>query len=420
MFTGGKRETKMTEKPDQETTEEPAEAAELPETKEGDEKDDEIAVEFEGADGTGKGEEKLSEEDMAELRAQRVLLDADGKVVGLATTGKAPMVSPQQLAIMAAVVVGLLVSYAGLKLANYLYAYTTLTRWLGGHLTRGVVPMLVFLTLAAFVGWLSYKFVLKRLKRGIPRATVLKHALPLAGVAIVAYVTGMKSYEQPSVHKKPCEHSMWERPETVDTPAVHHCDLYPQHAVCKAMLEPGGELIDTGHCFAQRDMPFALFMNEETMKQIPEVCKRVGPLKLIELTDLASRTDTYQPVTMMPPSVASHYEESSKGVTLRSALVTYMIITQANGEDLGELGRSKFAELVRNLDQEEQKTIAVVIGQYSIAAKLFTAEVAKERERIARECAKSHHDVVPIECLAVAAHPGDPPPASSTSSPTPK
>lgn len=196
------------------------------------------------------------------------------------------------------------------------------------------------------------------------------------------------------------------------------CSLYPNEPICKA---PRGDR-DVSDCFIPQGSQAP---KPEDLYSIPYECRQLGPMGLLDVEDLRKETSNVpKPVTEVPPRFKPYFESAQTQLSVKSAMITLLIVAKANGEDaedamkdpvLGPMIRDMSLASDDGLTEEERKSVGQMLSIYNAFTVLAADQRAELREKIAKECAGyADKELVPIRCAFIGHSPATPP-----SAPTP-
>lgn len=195
------------------------------------------------------------------------------------------------------------------------------------------------------------------------------------------------------------------------------CELYPNDPVCKA--HRNSEFTgDSSDCF----LPKGSKAPKPEDLNMPYGCRRIGPFGILDIEDLRSEfTTDFSPIADVPPSIKPYYESANTQISVKSALVIYLVLSKANGEMREEaLTDPSLAPIIQELSlspddgltEDERKTAGQALAIYNAFASLLAKQRTEERQKVAKECTGyADKELVPIRCAFINS-PLSAPPAS--------
>lgn len=196
------------------------------------------------------------------------------------------------------------------------------------------------------------------------------------------------------------------------------CKLYPQDPVCIADRKlPFGESLEARAegCFVMRNSAVPAPGNLD----LPFECRSLGPMDVMDIEDLRKGpNEDPKLVIQVPPGIRPYFEKAKTRVSVRSALVTYLIVAKANGEACEDVMKEpSLAPIIQDLGpsfdngltEDERKTAGEMLSFYNAIISLLGEQRNEIRDRIAKECAGyADKPIVPVRCLILSPNPTPP------------
>lgn len=192
------------------------------------------------------------------------------------------------------------------------------------------------------------------------------------------------------------------------------CELYPNDPVCKVKDVYGARQ----DCFVPRGSQAPKELN------IPFACRNLGPFGVMDIEDLRQERTAFKPIIDIPTTLKPYYESANTQLSVKSALVTFMVVMKANGDN-GEdaLKDPSLAPVIQELSlapddgltEDERKAAGQMLSIYNAFVSQLGKQRAEERQKVAKECAGyADKELIPIRCAVINSAPPAPsnPPTS--------